>query len=266
MDNALPWIRVPWPSQWRELVLPREHGSWSLALEPLAFGMIAAPSTAGGCLALTVMAAFFARRPLRIATREARVERRRAAQIAFAACAGGAALGLAGAILFGGTGWLIWLLPSAIAGGFFLSCDLRNGGREEAAEIAGSAAFAFLPAALAMLGGAAPGVALALGLVMVGRAVPTVLCVRSAVRSAKTGVHRPVAALVAAFAAFAGGVLLVRSGMAPAMAAGGLGVLAGRALMLLVYPRPALRARTIGMIEAVLGLAFVLAIALAWRV
>jgi hypothetical protein len=33
------------------LILPRAHGSWSLALEPLTLGLLAAPSAAGGALA-----------------------------------------------------------------------------------------------------------------------------------------------------------------------------------------------------------------------
>jgi hypothetical protein len=159
---------------------------------------------------------------------------------------------------------MVWLLPSGVAGALFLSFDLRNGGREEVAEIAGSAAFAFLPAAIAALDGVTPMVALALALVMCGRAVPTVLCVRAALRGAKTGVRRPAGALIAAFAALIAGCLLAKNGLAPFTAAVALAVLALRAIGLLVFPRPTLRARTIGMIEAMLGLAFVLVVAFTW--
>ena len=54
--------KSPRPSL-RALLLPREHGSWSLALEPLALGLIAAPSWPGAALALAALALFFARRP-----------------------------------------------------------------------------------------------------------------------------------------------------------------------------------------------------------
>jgi hypothetical protein len=264
MDNALPWTRLPSPARWRELVMPKEHGSWSLALEPLAFGLIAAPSAAGGWLALAVVAGFFARRPLRIAWRDARRERRDEAYVALAACAFAGLTALAIAIFLAGTTWLMWLVPSAVAGALFLSFDLRNGGREEAAEIAGSTAFACLPAALAVLAGAAPLSALALALVMCGRAIPTVLAVRAALRGAKTGVRRPAPALIAALAALAFGVMLVRSDLAPRTAVAALAVLAIRAIGLLVFPRPALRARTVGMIEAGMGFAFVVAVGFAW--
>jgi hypothetical protein len=265
MENALPLIRPPSLAQWRDMVLPKEHGSWSLALEPLAFGLLVAPSSGGGFLALAVAAAFFARRPLRIAWRDARAERRSDARSALAALALIAMAALVGAWLVAGAGWILWLVPSAIAGALFLSFDLRNGGREETAEIAGSAAFAFLPAAFAAIDGASPAAAIALGLVMAGRAVPTVLGVRSALRGAKTGIRRPAPALLAAFAALAVGGVLVRQGLAPVTAVAALGVLAARAVALLVFPRPALRPRTIGMAEAVIGVLFVVSVAIAWR-
>ena len=47
---------------WREVVkltLPKEHGSWSLALEPVAFGLLVAPSAAGAALALAAGLGFF---------------------------------------------------------------------------------------------------------------------------------------------------------------------------------------------------------------
>jgi hypothetical protein len=53
-----------------KLILPKEHGSWSLALEPLALGLLAAPSLAGGPLAIAAIAGFFLRRPLKILLRE----------------------------------------------------------------------------------------------------------------------------------------------------------------------------------------------------
>lgn len=244
--------------------MPKEHGSWSLALEPLAFGLIAAPSAAGGWLALGVAAGFFARRPLRIAWRDSSQVRRGEARVALAGCALAGVMAVAIATALAGFGWMVWLVPAALAGALFLSFDLRNGGREEMAEIAGSTAFALLPAAIAVLAGAAPLSAIALALVMCGRAIPTVLCVRSTLRGAKTGVRRPVPALIAAVSALAVGLVLARSGLAPVTAVVALAVLALRAIALLVFPRPALRARTIGMIEAVLGVAFVLAVALAW--
>lgn len=172
---------------WRDVVLPREHGSWSLAFEPLAFGLLAAPSVAGAWFGLAVAAGFVCRRPLRLALREARPDRRRAAWGALMGCAGIALAAVGVAVALAGVAWMAWLLPALIGSAVFAVYDFRNDGRDEVAEIAGTAAFASVPAALAVLGGWSPGQALTLGGVMLGRAVPTVIFVRAAVRGRKVG-------------------------------------------------------------------------------
>lgn len=264
MDNALTWHRPFTFAQFRALAWPKEHGSWSLALEPVALGLIAAPSAAGAWLAVAIVAGFFARRPLRTAWRESRPERRAEAARVLAACAVVATLALAAAITLAGFAWLMWLLPTAIAGAFFLSFDLRNAGREETAEIAGAAAFAALPVALAVLGGATPLTAVALGVVMCGRAVPTVLCVRTSLRAAKTGAGACGPAIVASVAALLAGAGLALHDAAPITAVIALTLLMLRTGALLVFPRPVLRARTIGMMEAILGVAFVIGVGATW--
>jgi len=252
------------PGFFRDLVLPKEHGSWSLALEPLAFGLLIAPSVPWMLFGFAVVAGFFLRRPLGIAARDHRAERRAAARLAVVAGVGIGGVFLAATLLAAGVGWLKWLLPSALCGGLFLSFDLRNAGRAETAEVAGAAAFAFLPAAIASLAGWGNREALALGLVMLGRAVPTVLSVRAALRGTKSGEHRPGLAVAAAAVACLIGIALARQSIAPWSAVGLLALLTARAIALLVFPRPALRARTIGMLEAALGVVFVLVTALAW--
>ncbi len=264
MENALHLDVGGTLARWRELAWPREHGSWSLALEPLALGLIAAPSGGGAWLALAVAAGFFARRPLRIAVTDVRPERRAAARGPFAALAVIALGGFGAAVAAGGTGWLAWLVPVVIAGAVFLFFDLRGDGREEMAEVAGVAAFAGVPAMLAALAGWGAASALALGLVMAGRSVPTVLCVRAILRAQKGGVRRRAPALGAAWLVVGMGVVLARAGLAPITAVVLLGGLAVRATVLLSWRGPALRARTIGMVEAGLGAVFVLATAIAW--
>lgn len=256
---------MPSPAAWREVALPKEHGSWSLALEPLAFGLIAAPSVGGAWLALAVVGAFFARRPLRIAWRDPSPERKAAARGVLAACGALALFSAGAAVATGGVAWLVWLLPSALAGAVFVGFDLRNAAREGAAEVAGAAAFSLLPAAMGILAGWGPWEAAALATMMCGRAVPTVLTVRAALRAAKTGECDAAPGLFSALAAVAVGSAFVLAGRAGWVGPAALGGLAVRAFALLVFPRPTLRARTIGMIEAGLGLTFVLGVALAWR-
>ena len=279
MENASTLI-APGPlARWRELVWPREHGSWALALEPLALGLLVAPSAAGAWLAFAVLAAFFARRPLRIVFVDVSARRRAAARGPLIALALVAAGCFTAAIAIGGTAWLGWLAPIAIAGTVFLSFDLRAEGRAEVAEVAGAAAFALLPGALAALAGWRAPEAAALAFVMCGRSVPTVLCVRAVLRAQKIGEpldrlgalswsngRRFAFALVAALLAVVVGAVLAHAGFVPRTVVGLLGFLAVRAVALLLFPRPELRPRTIGAMEAGLGVLFVTFAAVAWRV
>ena len=251
-------------SLWRDIISPKEHGSWSLAFEPIVLSLLVAPSAAGTLLAAALAAGFFARRPLRIARVEHRPERRAAAFWALSGCAGIALVAFGGALVQGGIAWLPWLLPLALAGGFFAYFDLRGAGRAAAAEVAGAAAFALAPAAVAALAGWTPLEIVALALVVLGRSVPSVLCVRAFLRAAKTGVRRDGAALVAASVALAVAAVLVAHALAPFFAVVVMVGFTVRAFALLVVIRPAWRARSVGMMEAILGLVFVAGVALAW--
>lgn len=249
-------------ARWWNVIRPREHGSWSLAFEPVVLGLIAAPSVGGASLAVAVVAAFFARRPLRLAIR---AEERAAAVGPLVALGGAALVAFVGSVWWGGTEWLWWLLPTTAAGTVFLYFDLQAAGREGVAEVAGAGAFAIVPAAMAGAAGWKFAAAGALAVVMLGRAVPTVLTVRACLRAAKTGQRQPGAALVTSVVALVAGVALMRGGLAPRAAAGLLALLALRTGALLVWPRPVWRARTLGMIETVLGIALVLGAGLAWH-
>lgn len=249
----------------RDLVLPREHGSWSLALEPLAFGLLVAPSLPGALFALAVIAAFFTRRPLNLAVRESRPARRSAARHAALACVGLAAVFFGLTLAAAGVAWTIWLLPSLLAGAIFLSFDLRGLGRAHLAEIAGSAAFALLPAAIAALAGKTGVAVVVPGIPMLFRAIPTVLVVRAVLRGAKTGEYCPTLPIAATVVAVGFATTLASAGLTSWVLTGLLGLLTLRAFVLLGFPRPVLRARTIGMIEAVAGVVFVLIGAIAVR-
>ena len=50
------WFGPLTAETWRAVVLPKEHGSWSLAFEPVALGLLAAlggPMLAAGAMALS---------------------------------------------------------------------------------------------------------------------------------------------------------------------------------------------------------------------
>jgi len=251
--------------RWHQLVRPKEHGSWSLVLEPLLLGILLAPSGTGLCLAGACLAAFFSRRPLKIALTDSRLERRLAARGPLVWCGGLVVAASVAAVVTGGSAWLLWLAPATLAAGFFLYFDLRGSAREEAAEIAGAIAFACLPGAMAAAAGDGSKIAGALVFAACGRAVPTVLFVRAYLRSAKTGRNRPWPALLAAAAAMGGGGWLYAAGLMPLAAVIALGVLLCRTAVYLVYPQPRISARGVGKGELVLGAGFVALLALTWR-
>ena len=265
MSTAVSSLTYASPSLLKDVVMPKEHGSWSLAFEPIALGLLIAPSAGGAWLAVALSAGFFARRPLRLSVREPQANRRAMAALALMICALLGLLSMTAAVFVGGVSWLPWLAPVAFAGAIFAHFDRKGAGREEAAEIAGSAAFALVPGALAILGGLAPWQALAVALLSLGRSVPSVLCVRAFLRAKKTGVRQNALALATACVAVASAAVLYARDLVPFFGLAFMLVLALRAFALLSIFRLPLRARTLGMTEAVLGVAFVAGIAIAWH-
>jgi hypothetical protein len=247
-----------------KLTLPKEHGSWSLALEPLALGMLVAPSAAGGALACAAVAGFFLRRPLKLLLSgkpDPRIPLASAIVIVLSTVAI-ASLFLAAA--FGGINNLWPLVPAAIAGTGFVWFDSRNEGREEAAELCGTIAFAILPAAFAKLAGWSLVASIALAAVMLIRSVPTVLLVRTFLRRRKGYAANPAPALISAVLGFFLIAWLVFSHLAPwpaslfafLLAAGSFWVLGGNRRF---------SARQIGIAEMCFGLLMILTLAATWK-
>lgn len=247
----------------KALLLPKEHGSWSLAFEPVVLALVAAPSVAGAALAGGVAAGFLSRRPLKLALAMPPGDVRRAPAARWflgLVLAGAASLALAAGL---GTPGRLWpLLVVAPFGGLFVLFDRRNEMRAAEAELAGSAAFALLPAAFASLAGWGPGEAFALAALALARSVPSVLTVRAYLRRRK-GLPQPAepavaAALVTAVALAA----LAGAGYVPSLAAGWGAAMLLRTVWLVSRWRPDWPASRVGAGEAVLGVAYCLTLGL----
>lgn len=253
------------PPALKSLLLPKEHGSWSLAFEPVALGLLVAPSRAGAALAVAVAAGFFTRRPLKLACTLPAADPRRATAGWLALC--GAVLASAALAVAAVRGdWrAFWPLLLAVPfGATFLWFDLRGEMREAEAELAGSIAFALTPAAFATLAGWSPVPALALAGLTLARSVPTVLVVRTCLRLGK---GQP----VTLFAPLATGTLALLLLVALAArqlvppAALVLGVIFWlRGCWLVSAFRPAWPARRVGLLEAGLGTIQVVVLASAY--
>lgn len=252
---------------WRaavQLALPKEHGSWSLALEPVAFGLLVAPSAAGAALALAAVAGFFLRRPLKRLVAGGPAARQPPALVCatILALLGGSGLLLAVRLGAAGGGWP--LLPAALAGAVFAWCDGRNAARAGAAEVAGAVTFGLLPAAFGALAGWSVAASLALAAMMLVRSVPTVLTVRASLRIRKGQAFSIAPALMAAGAGIFLTACLAALRLMPWAAVVFASVFAARTSWLLLG-RPGLPARILGITEAVLGALMVLVLALMWK-
>jgi hypothetical protein len=245
--------------------LPKEHGSWSLVLEPLILGLLVAPSFAGVALATAAFAGFLARRPLNTAFSPSPSGSRTAARRTMAILFTLAITGLFEAVLLGGLASLWPLLIAAPLGGLFIYFDAQGDGRATAAEVAGSSAFALLPSALSTLAGWSAPAALALAAIALTRSVPTVLTVRAYLRRRKGQPIRPVITLLAATAACFVVALLGRFHLVPAPVALGAGLLLLRSAWFLSPWRPLWSARAIGTSEALLGVIYVAIAAVAYH-
>ena len=223
----------------RPLALPPEHGSWAFLLEPIAVGLLVAPSAEGAFIAFGAVAVFLARHPLLLALRDRKSGKRYPRTAICERLALGYALLAALAFVQVGMKPLLPLvaaLPLAII-------HFRSGGRSLAAELAGAIAPAATAAAMAMAGGGSKFTALALWSLLAARAIVSVLYVRSALR----GESRTV--MLAAH----GAAVIVAAALAFAHVVSAGAVVAMLVLLARAVPKQSLSARGIGMREVGYG-------------
>ena len=252
---------------WRgaiQLVVPKDHGSWSLALEPLAFGLLVAPSAAGAALAVAAGSGFFLRRPLKMLL-SGKNDSRQALAALESANLFASQTGLLVAVLLGVPGGWWPLIPAAMAGAVFVWCDNRNEARESHAELAGTMAFGLLPAAMGSLAGWGAGASLALAGAMLARSIPTVMTLRTSIRIRKGRPHAIGPALLASGAGALVVSWLTFLHLAPLIAMMFAFLLATRSAWLLLW-RPQIPARSLGILEAAAGIIMVLSLGFSWPV
>jgi hypothetical protein len=244
---------------WRAVALPDEHGGWGLTAEPALLGLLVAPSLAGLALSVAAFLAFCVRTPLKLVL----VDRWRsrwlprttlAAQIAAGELAVLAALGAVAGLRAGWT----WLVPVALAVplvGIELWFDMRSKGRRLVPELCGAVGMAALVAAVALVGGASAGLAVALWLVLAARSVATLPFVRVQIVRLRRGSGK---LLNSDRAQLAGGAMALaavavdRAALAGAVFVLGLTVLQSRWVR-----RPPVPAKVLGFRQLGLGLALV---------
>lgn len=256
---------VPAGPRWQAVALPPEHGSWGLVGEPVALGLLVAPSWPGLLVALGAFAAFLAYRPLKIAYgdlhRGKRYPRTVLALRFAAGFAVAAGLAFVGAYALAGPAWILPFALAAPFGTVFLVYDLRPG-RSWQAEVTAPVAFASTCAAMAVAGGGwGWETALPLWGVMAGRALPSVLYVRARLHLERGEPAATGLAVVAHLAGLAGAVILAWAALLPWLADLALLLLLARAAVGLSRLRRPVTPRGVGFREIAWGVVTVLLVA-----
>ena len=249
---------------WRSVVLPPEHGSWGLVAEPLVLGLAVSPSWAGLVLALGVLSAFLAYRPAKLFDGDSKRGR------SFTApgwpspsppswpwcprCFFAASVGIAGARP------LLAFLAAAPFALVFVAYDLAPG-RFWQAEAAAPVAFASSAAAVALAGSASWRLAAALCVIVVARALPSVLYVRARLRLERGEPARRRLALVAQALGLIAVSWMSVAGWLPRLAVLAMALLLLRASLGLSPWRHKASARAVGLSEVGWGALTVLIVA-----
>ncbi len=237
------------PPAIRPLALPSEHGSWGLVLEPVLLALLVAPSAGGVLVATGAMATFLTRHPLKLAAHDwlacRRYHRTGISELLAAAYALAAVLAFVLAWWISGPAPFIVLAIAVPFAAVQFALDMRKRGRTLPAELCGAALPAAFAAAIA--GGK---LMIPIAILVLGRSIPAVLFVRTALRG-KGRMMMIAAHALAVTAAFY---------VAPPLAGVAMILLLVRALLPVHLP-----ARMLGFRELGWGLTTVALITIAYR-
>lgn len=232
----------------RPLALPSEHGGWGLVIEPIVLALLVSPSLAGGLIAVGALASFLTRHPLKLAAHDwlahRRYPRTAVSEILAGTYAMTAFVAFALAWRIGGPAPLFVLAAAIPFAAIQFSLDVARRGRTLTAELCGAALPAAFAAAIA-----GPRLMLPIAMLVLGRSIPAVLYVRTALRG-RSRTMMLIAHAAAVIGAFA---------VAPPLAGVAMTLLLIRALVPVHVP-----ARTVGLRELAWGAVTVALIAVAY--
>lgn len=250
----------------RSVALPREHGGWSLTLEPAVLGLMVAPSLPGVFLAGAALIAFLARTPAELLLIDRYRNRQRARtavarRLTIGYMAALAILAIAAGLLAAGPFWLVVLVAVP-----FLAVELmfarKSRSRRLLPELTGSIAIGGVAPAVVVAAGETWTLAWGLWLVVAARVVGAIPYVRVQLRRAKSQDFRLLSSDVAQVSTGAlatVGLWLLQVPMSAIVA------LAFMAIVHIVdVRRPPRRAAILGAQQVVLGLTIVVATGLGY--
>lgn len=243
----------------KSVAIPAEHGGWGFLLEPILLGLVLAPSMAGIGVCIAALAVFLLHQPIKIAVKDqmrgriyARTQLARRFVVIYSVIAlAGFLLALATAT---GNFWLpvLAVAPLALIQLFF---EFRNEGRSAVAELFGALVLAAIAPAIILAVNGEMSVAFVAWLLMVLRAVPSILYVRTRLRLARGKATDTPVPLIAHGVGVVISVILVLSNLAGAVVLVGTGGLLARAVHGLLIAKP-VPAKIVGIQELVFGILF----------
>jgi len=254
----------------RPVALPVEHGGWSLTLEPIALGLLVAPSAAGIFLSIATLGAFLARHPFKIVAADRRRGRRfprTAVALKFLLLYGGiaAAAGLAALLTAESYAFLLPLAAAVPLASVQLFYDAKGQSRALLPELAGSFGLAAVAAGIAAAGGWTLAAALVLWAVMTGRVVPSILYVHARLARLHGETPSTLPTLVTHAAALVFVAVLAWRGATPGLAVAAFAVLLVRAFAGLSAKKGGGSAMRVGVAEIGYGVLTVLSVAVGYR-
>ena len=253
----------------RSIALPVEHGGWSFLAEPIALGLLVAPSAAGVAVAIATTSGFLVRHPGRLFWKNRhRLDASPRFGVARNFAAGYAIVGVVALAVAGATAGVRTLLPFLIGAPFFLwfaAYDVRHEARRLLPELLAPTAVAVSAPAIVLAAGWSARDALVIWLLLAFRSIPTVLYIRARLRQERGNPRSAVASNVAHATALGAGGGLAAAGAAPWSAAGGLLILLLRAATGLSRFHTPATAKRIGLSEIGFGALFVLLTAAGYR-
>lgn len=234
----------------RPIALPVEHGGWGFLFEPIVLALLVAPSMGGVLVAVGFVCGFLTRQPLKLALQDAMrgraYPRTRYCWMFAAGYALAGAIALAAAVFVSGVTILIPIGLVAPLGITQILYDANNRSRVLLPELGGAMAMTSSAAAIGLAGGMRMLPAFALSGVVIARAIPAILYVRTLL----TRAHGREAASWPSIAAHAIAILAV-AWFAPRLAIVAMALLFARATWSLARPVPP--AKKIGWTEIAWG-------------
>ena len=255
------------PLKLRAAALPAEHGGWALVLEPIALGLLLAPSVAGLWISSAALSCFLARHPLKLALGDRRRGRRlRRTALAERFAAGYAIVATVCFALSISSGRKEFLIPILFAVPFMLvqlAYDALGHSRKLLPELAGAFGVGAIVTATTLARAWPKPSAYALWAIVAGRNIPTILYLRTRLnlrRHGKTSANMPIA-IVAQLTALLIVALLSWWKLVPALAVLGFAILTIRAFIGLSRSKLAVAPKKLGIAEIAFGAFTVLTIA-----